>query len=99
VAYEAALSYESGNATNFLFAGTIAVELGQYDRATRWLETATRMQPELVPAFLALGESRAKSGDFVGAELALDRVAELAPDSKSLVAARKLVAELKSAQP
>jgi tetratricopeptide (TPR) repeat protein len=98
-AYEAALSYESGNPMNFLYAGTIATELGQCDRAIRWLETATRMQPELVPAFIALGECRARAGDFVGAELALDRVAEIAPDLDSLSVTRKLVAELKSQQP
>lgn len=98
-AYEAALSYESGNPMNFLYAGTIAMELDQCDRAIRWLETATRMQPELVPGFIALGECRAKVGDFVGAELALDRVAEIAPDLNSLAAARQLVTELKSQQP
>ena len=98
-AYEAALSYESGNAMNFLYAGTIATELGQCDRAIRWLETATRMQPELVPAFIALGECRARVGDFVGAELALDRAAEIAPGLESLAATRDLVAELESQQP
>jgi len=98
-AYEAALSYESGNPTIFLYAGSIATELGECDRAIRWLETATRMQPELVPAFIALGECRAKVGDFVGAEMALDRAAEIAPDLQALATARDLVAELESQQP
>jgi superkiller protein 3 len=98
-AYESALSYESGDATNYLYAGTIATELGQCDRAIRWLETATRMQPELVPALLALGECRARVGDFVGAEMALDRVAEIAPDLHGLATTRELVAELQSDQP
>jgi tetratricopeptide (TPR) repeat protein len=99
VAYEAALSYESGNPTNFLYAGSIAAELGECDRAVRWLETATRMQPELVPAFIALGECRAKLGDFVGAEMALDRAAEIAPDLHAITTARELVDELESQQP
>ncbi len=81
------------------WAGSIATELGECDRAIRWLETATRMQPELVPAFIALGECRAKVGDFVGAELALDRAAEIAPDLQALATARDLVAELESQQP
>jgi tetratricopeptide (TPR) repeat protein len=98
-AYESALSYDAGNPLDFLYAGRIATDLGQCDRAIPWLETAARMQPELVPTFLALGECRARTGDFVGAETALDRVAEIAPDSQALVDRRALVEELKTAQP
>jgi tetratricopeptide (TPR) repeat protein len=98
-AFESALSYESGDPTNFLYAGVILTRMDDCERAVRRLEVATRLNPKLGQAYLALAECQATLREFEEAERALQRAAELAPDSPLVAETRARVDQLKSKQP
>lgn len=95
-AYETAISYEPDNRNYLIYAGCTAAEIDECERAVRWLEKGTLLAPNLFPGFLALGECKAKLGDFGGAETALARAGELFPESKTLAETLRLLEELKT---
>jgi tetratricopeptide (TPR) repeat protein len=94
--YETALTYEPDNRIWVNYAGMLATELDRCERAVYWLEKGTELAPNLLPGFIALGQCKAKLGDFDGAEAALAAAERLAPNSKDLASTRDLVEELKS---
>lgn len=67
--------------------GCVALETGDTDRAKRELEAATRLDPRLVTAWMALGDVARATADFSAAATAYRRAAELSPKDESIQAA------------
>lgn len=57
-----------------------AAQAGRWDEAVDLLELAVSIDPELVPAFTALGDARARVGNLPGAAAALQQAVKIAPD-------------------
>jgi protein O-GlcNAc transferase len=79
--YRLALEAEPGSMEAVAGLGRVAVRQGRYSEAVPLLERATKLPSQIIPAFQALGDAYAATGDLDRAAAAYRQAVAMAPEN------------------